>query len=352
MRRSLLFACLVVFSALTHGQIMTVGDFIKISALPEKKLTSYLGKQGYFHSDQSFSGDTLTQDYQLTAKALAHSKDSANRYAQGFFYNDKTAFSYYTTSADEYNAIMTGLKESGFHSEGTDSMSHTLYQKNDMVVRFTTRKEDTLLYYNFTVIKDMLPSPKSIAFAEDFFGYQSHENLEYVFGKSNVLKDVYYLSDTDVVRCSILFPNTNRQVVFIWKDELNRRNISHILIGNSLRNSKAAKGDNVFPENVWTSRTGLRANMSLNELVRANNADFNFFGMDSPSPGVVVPAKNGNIDFKNTGIILSCLNCAGSKLMQKEFVSAEEAIEESQRIYVLALIIMPQKDAYLTAFHK
>ncbi|MES1221258.1 MAG: hypothetical protein ABUT20_37500, partial [Bacteroidota bacterium] len=189
-----------------------------------------------------------------------------------------------------------------------------------------------------------LPSPKDIHYAEDFLAFQSHENLEYVFGKSNVQRDIYYFSDSDVVKCSILFPNTNRQVIFVWKDELNRTTISHLLVGNSLRGNKSSKNDIPVSENIWTLKNGLRANMSLSELVNINDAGINFYGWNSQYPGIVVPVKNGNIDFKSTGVVLSCLNCSGSDFLNREIISADEAIDNSKRMFVLAVIIMPQKD--------
>ncbi|MBS1574324.1 MAG: hypothetical protein JST09_03380 [Bacteroidetes bacterium] len=352
MRRYLLFSCLLVLSNCLYAQVMTIGDFIKAPNVSRQKFNNYLSREGFFRSNEYINGDTLIQEYQLKEKKIATIADSANRYAQGLFYENKTAFCYYTTSTNECKEIIRALKDNGFHCEGENYQAPFLYQKNDMTVKLSSKVEDTLVYYSFIVLKDVLPAPKNIAFAEDFLGFNSHENLEYVFGKGNVQKDVYYFSDTDVVRCSILFPNTDRQVIFIWKDELNRRSVSHLLIGNSLRNKKSGKEDRPFSENVWTLRNGLRANMSLSELVRMNNADFSFYGLKSQYAGIVVPDKKGNIDFKNTGVILSCLNCSNSKLMKQETVSAGEAIENSERVFVLALIVMPQKEYNWTAFHR
>ncbi len=352
MRRNLIFACLLVLTHSLHAQVVSVSDFIRISSVSQQKITGYILKEGFFRTNQFMAGDTTIQEFQLKAKKAAESKDSAFRYAQALLFENSTAFSYYTTSSDECKAIIKSLKENGFHCEGENYQAPFIYQKNDMSVKLGSKTEDTLLYYSFTIRKDILPSPKNIAFAEDFLGFHSHENLEYVFGKTNVQKDIYYFSDTDLVRCSILFPNTERQVIFIWKDELNRCTISHLLIGNSLRNKKSGKDDRPFSENVWTLRNGLRANMSLSELVRMNKGDFSFYGLNSQYAGIVVPDKKGNIDFKNTGVILSCLNCSNSELMKHETVSADEAIGDNQRVFVQAVIVMPQKEYNWTAYRK
>ena len=352
MRRNLLFACLLVLTDFLHAQVMSVNDFIRISSVSQQKITGYLSREGFFRSNQFMSGDTAVQEFQLKARKADESKDSAYRYAQTLLFENNIAFSYYTTSFDECKEMIKSLKEKGFHCEGESYQAPFIYQKDDMIVKLGSKAEDTLLYYSFTIRKDLLPAPKNIAFAEDFLCFHSHENLEYVFGKANVQKDVYYFSDTDMARCSILFPNTERQVIFIWKDELNRRSISHLLIGNSLRNKKSGKNDQPFSENVWTLRNGLRANMSLAELVRMNNGDFSFYGLNSQYAGIVVPDKKGNIDFKNTGVILSCLNCSNSELMKREIVSADEAIGENQRVFVQAVIVMPQKEYNWTAYRK
>jgi hypothetical protein len=351
MRRYILFSFLLVLSTVSFGQYLTVSDFVKVSSLPEQKFAGYLSKQGFFRADQSTQGDTVLQEFQLNARRIAATKDSAYRYAQGLFFDNRTAFSYYTTSNQEYGDIVKSLKEDGFHCENENAEFPYLYQKNDISVKLTTKTEDSVLYYNFLVKKVTLPSPKNIEYAEDFLAFQSHENLEYVFGKANVKKDIYYFSDSDLVRCSVLFPNTNRQVIFLWKDELDRCSLSHLLIGNTLRGKSSSKDDAPVGENVWTLRNGLRANMSLSELIRVNNADFNIYGWNSKYPGIVVPDKKGNIDFKNTGVILSCLNCSGSDLMGRDVVSADEAIENSKRLFVLAFIVMPQKEN-LSAFHR
>jgi hypothetical protein len=288
--------------------------------------------------------DTLQQNFYLNRKKTARLNDSAFRYAQGLFCEGKSAFNYCTSSYNECKDIIKSLKEKGFYCENENFQSPFLYQRNDVLVKLTSKQEDTLLCYNFLVNKVKLPAAGDIHYAEDFLAFPSHENLEYIFGKSNVQKDVYYFSDSDIVKCSILFPNSNRQIIFVWKDELNRTGISHLLVGNSLRGNKSRENDKPVSENVWTLRNGLRANMSLLELLRINDAGFNFYGWNSQYPGIVVPVKNGNIDFKSTGVVLSCLNCSGSDFLNREIISADEAIENSKKLFVLAVIIMPHKD--------
>ena len=346
MRRNLLIASILAFSSFSYGQPMTGRDFIKILSVAKQKLPDYLSKQGFIRGEQSVNGDTVLQDYQLSSKKSAQFDDCFDRYAEGLSINNNPGFNYYTASYDEYASLLSDLKKEGFYTDGPNDQNVCLYQKDDMTLEVGSRTEDTLTYYNLFVKKQLLPSPKNIQYAEDFLGFQSHANLEYVFGRKNVQKDMYYFSDSNVVRCSVLFPNTSRQVIFIWKDELNRCKLSHLLIGNSLRGKNSDKYDDPVAENVWTLRNGLHPNMSLSELIRVNNADIRFYSWNSQYPGIVVPAKNGNIDFKNTGVILSCLNCGSSGLMNNEVVSGDEIQNNSNRLFVLAVILMPQKDSF------
>lgn len=346
MRRNLLIASILTLSTFGYGQLMTGRDLIKILSLSKQKLSDYLSKQGFIRGEQSAHGDTIVQNFQLATKKSVQLDDCTDRYAERLSSGNNSGFNYYTSSYDEYSSLLSDLKKEGFYTDGANEQNVYLYQKDDMTVEVGNRTEDTLTYYGLFIKKDALPSPKDIQYAEDFLGFHSHANLEYVFGRKNVQKDVYYFSDSNVVRCSVLFPNTNRQVIFIWKDELNRCTLSHLLIGNSLRAKNSDKYDDPVSENVWTLRNGLHPNMSLSELIRVNNADIRFYSWNSQYPGIVVPAKNGNIDFKNTGVILSCLNCGNSGAMRNEVVSGGEAQNNSNRLFVLAVILMPQKDSF------
>jgi len=100
-----------------------------VASLPPEKFRNYLSKEGFFTTDQSMQGDTIAQVFQLTARKAAHITDSASRYAKGLFFNNKTAFSYYTTSDEECQTIIRSLKENGFNCEGENIQLPFLYQR-------------------------------------------------------------------------------------------------------------------------------------------------------------------------------------------------------------------------------
>ena len=79
---------------------------------------------------------------------------------------------------------------------------------------------------------------REIVFAEDLLTLDSHEFLVAAFGKGNVKEDWFYFTAENRKKCSVIFPNTSRQAIFIWEDEDNRREISFILIGEQMGNEK------------------------------------------------------------------------------------------------------------------
>jgi hypothetical protein len=152
---------------------------------------------------------------------------------------------------------------------------------------------------------------------------------------------MYYFSTTDSLRCSILFPNTPRQAIFIWDDQVQDRTVSFLMIGGGLRPKGSQDFDQSMALNSWRSYSGLATGMRMAEMLRINESDFNFFGSSSEFALMVVPEKKGNIDFRKTGVTLGCLNCSGSPIMNKEKISAEAAIGAGLQLYIVSMVLMP-----------
>ncbi len=344
MRKFLLLVYLLFSYVVGSSQILTANDFVSIPAIPQKKLGGYLAKIGFAKGETTALSDTLMQNYYVKDSKSNYIDYSDSRLVQSWYTKYKSGFIFYTSSQKDCVAVIKSLKDGGFFCENENIQAPFIYQKDDILIRLTSVREDTSTIFKFFVTKEVLPSPKNIHFAEDFLVFQSHENLAYIFGRGNVQKDVYYFSDSNVVRCSVLFPNTNRQVIFVWQDEINRCSLSHLLIGNSLRGNSSAKSEMPVAENLWTMRNGLRANMSLAELLKINKSGINFYGWNSQFPGIVEPSKNGEIDFAKTGVVLSCLNCRGSEFLNRDIINSDDALRNSMRLFVLALIVMPEPD--------
>jgi hypothetical protein len=191
-----------------------------------------------------------------------------------------------------------------------------------------------------------LPALESIRNAEDLLQFYSHEFLVSVFGEKNVIKDLYYFSEKEVTKCSVLFPHTNRQAVFIWGDEINLSGPIYLVIGGNLNTASNANYDKVVEENVWRSKDGIYSGMSLNDLIKLNNSDLNFYGKDSKFPFMVVPDNRGVLNFKKNRVVLGCLNPNGSGLLNNEQVSGNEALFDNRAMYVFMIMFptSPGKD--------
>ena len=343
MRLLILLAGFCIFMMSANAQILTVSDFVDITSLSRHKFEAYISKKGFANMGMNYADDGPSYDYFFKRKLAAGPgpSDSATRFLTNCVFNKEVSFKYRTSSPSENEAILRQLKEKGFSSGKDNNTFSLLFQKGDMTIRSSRELEDTVLYYNFLVDKKILPALRDIKFGEDLLDFDSHENLVYTFGVTNVRSDVYYFSAHEAQKCSVLYPNSPRQAIFIWEDQANNRKLSHILIGGSLRAESSLDFNLAIPQNTWMLGNGLHVGMSLSELKSLNGDDFVFFGYDSEYPGIVVPSSRGYIDFRRTGVMLSCMNCTGSDLVSRDMINAQQAIDLQIRMFVQALILLP-----------
>jgi hypothetical protein len=186
-----------------------------------------------------------------------------------------------------------------------------------------------------------LPVDKDLHYAEDLLEFTSHEYLVYYFGAKNVKKDIYYFAGNDIVNCSVLFINTKRQVIFIWKDGLNRRKIDNLLFGGQHKLKSQQENDNFIAENSWVLKSGVHASMPLFELMTLNEKEIAFCGGDAANPGLVIPESTGKVDFGNADIILGCMNCNDDKFLSTKIMYAGKALQDGRVLFVLTIALYP-----------
>jgi len=262
-----------------------------------------------------------------------------------FFTVDSTKKRIYeTTSANEFRSLQEEIRNAGFFSpkEDATNIQSLVYQKQVITIETATRTEDSITYYILITSRKDLPKKKEMAFAEDLLQTDSHEYLSEMFGRSNVKTDIFYYDENDSSRCSVIFPNTNLEAIFIWKDEINLRHIDFIVIGGSLR---PAQNDVLAAQsfNLWRSQQGPYCGMSLQDLERLNREPIRFFNWNTESAGYLTPKNEGQIDFKKLGLVLNCMNCGFIKVSQDPVLDSATAIEEMQKVYITTLIIIPDK---------
>jgi hypothetical protein len=341
LKRLLLFSYLLLLGYTAAAQMAAL-NLSELSYVPKQKFDSYMSKRGFAFVGTSYKTDTIARDFDY--KRTAKDTIPVQRTITSFSTKEDFCLTYRTTSTEEFQKIKADIKKEGFFcNREKDSLTAVflLYQHNDVTVNISSKTIDTLTEYSFTVRKQELPKPKEISFAEDLSVFNSHEYLRFYFGEQNVKKDIYYLSDQKVGKCSVLFPNTNRQVVFLWDDQANNCSLSKIYIGGQLMAESNLQYESNIPENLWRLKSGIRPGMSLYQLRKLNDAAFNFNGGNSSSTGKIATDSTGKLDFKRESVILGCMNCTDPAFAKRKIMNSDDAIEEERILFVQTIILEP-----------
>ena len=346
MRGSVLFLISFLLVCNAYSQEFSAKDFLYASSVPSKKLESYLTKKHFLPGGSKFQDGNQVNIYHFVKPQKNKKKKdtlSINRTIEILRTKNNFSFTYITSLKKEFNESLLELKESGFFCGNEKDTAGILFQRKNITVLASTLKEtDADTVYSLVINQQVLPLPETIQFAEDLLQFYSHEYLVSVFGESNVVKDLYYFSEKEVAKCSVLFPKTSRQAVFIWEDNVNLCKPAYLIIGGNMNAGTISNYDGVIGENVWNSKAGIYSGMSLNSLMRLNGTSFKFYGKNSPSPYMIVPENTGAINFKSNRVVLGCLNPSGSRLLNNSTVSADEILSDNLGIYVYMMMILPE----------
>jgi hypothetical protein len=256
--------------------------------------------------------------------------------------NDCYLFLLNTSSIKEYEDDCNWLKKMIFSIRRVKTApgQPLIYLKRNYLISTMQVITENDTAYRFTIRKKELPDAQEIQYAEDLLRFESHEYLASFFGEKNVIKDYYYFNEKDLKKCSVLFPNTNQQAIFIWTNEENYRNLSYILISGILPTMSAVQYTGSLSQNKWVSKTGLYSGMRLADIVKANNGDIDFFGRKSELSFLIDPASSADINFNNCSVMLGCVGCGGfTNLLDKEKVGSREAIAKNLQLYIFYLMI-------------
>lgn len=344
MKITLSFIVLFLSVLVAHGQVISVDNLFILGSLSRSKADHFLYRNGFAAKGKSIQNDTVLSMYEYRTARSFKDRDSISISITRADIKEESYIIYETTSAFEFGNLKTALKNGGFYcnlKDGGDHPFSLLYQNKDLSVRTAIKTDNGTTRYSLLFYKKKFPRAKDIYYADDLLTFTSHEYLAYYFGEKNVRKDIFFLSENEITKCSVLFLNTNRQVVFIWADEDNQCTISRILLGGQQNLKSALESGKYIRENNWALKSGLRPGMSLQELRMLNGNNFSFYGGNSGNSGSVIPDNRGKIDFKNEQIILSCLNCRDDKFNIARVVNADESIEEGRILFILSIVLHP-----------
>jgi hypothetical protein len=342
MKRIFLILILQNFAAgNAHSQSFTVDELVTLASLPSKNIDHFINRKGFILSGSRSDNDTMGASF--IAKAKGNKKDiGPKRSIEMYLKDDSKYFTLHTSSLNEYLDGQRSLIKSGFFYDDQKDMSREssmLFQKWNITIQATTGVKDGIPEYTFKLKEKEIPS--SIMYAEELLQFESHEFLVSFFGRQNVKKDMYFFSEKELKKCSVLFSGTRRQAVFVWADENNLNNLSYILVSNVLPTAGAEKNTVLTGNNEWQFQTGIHPGMPIQELLKINEMDFDIYGNASEMAFMVKPGETGKIDFKKTAVMLSCSNCYDNKLFNQQVVSALDVAKKNLPMYVYDVIIYP-----------
>ncbi len=345
MKKVTLFTFFCFTILLARSQNYAANMFFDVVSCAPKKVNSYIVKKGFRAVERNFIHDTIVNVWQQVVTLDTVEGNQSLRRLYKYAIGKELLFELRTPVKEEFNSIVSTLQKEGFRTgtgKNKNDSSSFLFQKKNLRVETFSYTEDSLTFYSILHTEKVMPPARSVTYAEHLLHFSSHEYLVSYFGEKNVKGDLYYFSESEINKCTILFPNTPRQAVFIWKDEENLNELSYIVIGGAPATGTAIDKDRQMIRNEWVSQKGLYVNMRIEQLMQLNGEDFSFFGYASESFLTVKPEKGGKVDFTTTGIVLDCLNCNGASFLDKPYIKASEAIDNNMRLHIGMIILLPQ----------
>jgi len=342
MKRILLILIFQNFAAAAvRSQSFTVDDLVTLSSLPSKNIDRFMSKNGFALFKRKVSGDTIEATFMpklKSRKVIVTPEKSVDIGLLG----DLKYFTLHTSLAKDYLDGQKSLIKSGFFYNDKKDIAREpsmLFQKGNITVQGNTEMREGVPQYTFLVKVKQIPA--AITYAEELLQFDSHEFLTSFFGPQNVKKDMYYLSEKELRKCSVLYSGTKHQAVFVWGDEDNLNNLAYILVSNVLPTAGAEKNNRLTGNNEWRFQNGIHAGMPIKELLRINEMDFDIYGTESELAFMARPEDTGKIDFKKTAIMFSCSDCDDNKLFDQQVVSALDIAKKNLPMYVYDVIIYP-----------
>lgn len=258
---------------------------------------------------------------------------------------DTMVLLFQTTSQPDFLKLKEELHAQGFvFPKNHSTETFPLYQKRNYTALLKRTYKEEKPYYQLELAYKPLPAATEIHYAEDLLQLNTHEYLAAVFGAQNVKHDIFYFSEKEINKCSILFPNTSSQVTFIWEDEINEQGISFLILGGQMRSSNTTSIYNGNEFHKWRSKQGVYLGMSLKELQALNGSTIEFYGWETEQAGFVRNQNKGKLDLSRLGLQLHCLDCYKEAAYSKPILSSQQVLQTDERVIVSSIIIPADKN--------
>ena len=341
MKRLLLIFILQTFvTAITYSQSFTVHDLIGLSTMQPAAISSYMYKKGFI-PDKDNTSDSITSYIQKFTKRKAErdTLKSIDLYEK----HSSKYFVLHSSSPADYEEGRKSLLKSKFVYNTKKDISKDpsiVFQKANISVESTMQVKDTLTnLYTFTLQEKKIPD--SVYYAEDLLQFDSREFLVSYFGERNVRNDLYYFSEKELKKCSVLFGGGPHQAVFIWGNEDDLDSLSYIIVSNVLPTKSGQESGITDESNDWKFKSGVRWGMPVRDMLRLNEMDFYLYGNTSDLALTAKPEITGKINFKKTGIMFKCDNCADNAIFRQDEVSALDIAKANLALQIFSIIMYP-----------
>ncbi|HEX2535175.1 MAG TPA: hypothetical protein VHK69_15625 [Chitinophagaceae bacterium] len=334
----------VVCVSAARGQSLTLPELVELVDLPDAKFGNLMQRKGFRINNAGFgSGSGL----QYLSSEKKTESGLPGRYVSR---PGNRSILYTTTFREESLQLREQMKKAGFivpPGERSADGKPVLYQRLELLTQVSEEMRDTITYYHFLVESRLLPKARSIVFMEDLLQLDAHEYLVALFGPANVKKDVFHLSENETMRCSVLFPNSAGEVVFLWSDPENYRDIMALRVGGDPQTGGSQFYDRPVVQSNWRSKLGVFPGMSLRQLEKGTASGLTLSDLKPSSDGVYSIEPAAPADFRAMGLLLNCLNCSDSRYFTANISSAADIT--NQKIYISTIILLPQPGLPATA---
>ncbi len=344
MNRILLILSLQIFVfGNANSQSFNVDDLLSLTSMPQKNLERFMSKNKFSLAN---SDEENTPQSTTFLQKIKKSKrgDEPERSVILYKTDDTQYYVLHTSSKAEYLDNQSRLIKDHFVYDTSKKFANErsmFYQKRNVTLEATAEIKDDDADYTFVLKQKQLPDISQVRYAEDLLQFNSHEFLTSFFGENNVMKDMYYFSEKELKKCSVLFGGSNRQVVFVWKDQINLSAIEYILISTEMPTEGNSNNDKVLNTNEWQLKSGIHHGTNIKELLKLNENDFLVYGNGSELAFMIEPSGNGKIDFRKTALLLTCKGCNTDALFDNKTISALDIAKKDLPVSVFDIIIYP-----------
>ncbi|HEX2605891.1 MAG TPA: hypothetical protein VHK91_00875 [Flavisolibacter sp.] len=325
--RLILLPCLSLAAGKSNAQDLSFRDLASVLAANDSRIDGILKKKGYLPQGEETIQDSLFHLYaprkqsETSISTLTLYKEGADR-SLCLTTDSKTGFALHRELLD-LGILKAGVPDSNFG------------QKENLTVWYSITGRDSSAACTFRVDRKQLPSPKDIVYAEDLLPLDSHEYLTTLFGKENVQEDRFYIAANKTIPCTVIFPNTRMEAVFIWEDQQHMRTLSALRIGGDPQTKGSRDYGWSVAQNAWQSREGLYIGMGLTEI-RRKSVQHQSGTQPRFEPALKTEAP---LLAANIGLELSCLNCGDNRYFTATFATASNAEEEGRKIFLSTMIL-------------